>query len=201
MDCKQAVREMHEFLDGTLTGPKAAALKEHMLSCPDCRLVFQQLETTDALVKSMPRPSAPDDLTDRIMGALPQSRKKASWLQWVKRHPAISVASVFLLVMVSSFLSLWNEDTQMTVKGANLDQLVIKGDTVYLPAGHKVNGDLMVKRGKIQVDGELNGNLIVIDGTYALASTAKISGETRVIDQALQWLWFEMNEMVGGLAK
>jgi hypothetical protein len=40
---------------------------------------------------------------------------------------------------------------------------VCKGDTVTVPAGHTYSGNLMVKNGKIQIDGQLDGNLVVID--------------------------------------
>jgi cytoskeletal protein CcmA (bactofilin family) len=103
--------------------------------------------------------------------------------------------------MLSSSLSLWNQDTEMVIKGASLEQVVITGNTVYLPAGHTINGNLMVKRGKIQIDGNVKGNLVVIDGSYNLASTAHISGKIKQIDQALDWLWFEVNEYVGLFAK
>jgi hypothetical protein len=135
------------------------------------------------------------------MASLPKPKKRNSWLEWIKRHPAVSVASMFLFVMLSASLSLWNQDTQMVVKGANLDQVVITGDTVYVPAGHTYNGNLMVKRGKVQVDGEVKGNIVIIDGSYKAASTAIISGKVKQIDQALDWLWFEVNEYISLFAK
>jgi hypothetical protein len=102
--------------------------------------------------------------------------------------------------MLGSFLSLWNQDTQMTVRGADLDQLVIRGDTVYLPVGHHVAGNLMVKRGKVQIDGELQGNLVVVDGTYQTASTAKVSGKVYEINQAAEWLLYQLREVVATIA-
>jgi hypothetical protein len=160
------------------------------------------MQQTEAMARSLPQLAAASDLTDRIMASLPEQQKRSnSWLQWIKRHPAVSVASMFLFVMLSSSLSLWNLDTEMVVKGASLEQVVIKGNTVYLPAGHTINGNLMVKRGKIQVDGNVKGNLVVIDGSYNLASTAHISGKIKQIDQAIDWLWFEVNEYVGLFAK
>jgi hypothetical protein len=135
------------------------------------------------------------------MAGLPKQRKRNAWLEWIKHHPAVSVASMFLFVMLTSSLTLWNQDTDMVVKGASLDQVVIQGDTVTVPAGNTVNGNLMVKRGKIIVDGAIKGNLVVIDGSYNLASTAHISGKVKQIDQALDWLWFEVNQYVGLFAK
>ncbi|WP_409343381.1 zf-HC2 domain-containing protein [Paenibacillus sp. MBLB4367] len=201
MNCKEALPLMHDYLDGDLTGSKATELKRHLLACPACRERFQQLEKTEALVKTLPRSYASDELTARIISSLPQPKRRKIWTHWVKRHPAISVASVFLLVMLSSFATLWNQDTDMIVKGPDLEDVVIKGDTVYVPAGHSVNGDLLVQRGKVQVEGEVKGNLIVIDGTYNLASTAHIAGKIKPVDQTLEWVWYKVNEWVSLVAK
>jgi anti-sigma factor RsiW len=201
MICKEALPWMHEYLDGDLTGTPLTELKKHLLSCTECNQRYRKMQHTEAMVRSLPQLAAASDLTDRIMASLPKKKRSNSWLQWIKRHPAVSVASMFLFVMLSSSLSLWNLDTEMVVKGASLEQVVIKGNTVYLPAGHTINGNLMVKRGKIQIDGDVKGNLIVIDGSYNLASTAHISGKIKQVDQALDWLWFEVNQYVGLFAK
>ncbi|MDF2726319.1 zf-HC2 domain-containing protein [Paenibacillus contaminans] len=201
MNCKEALPLMHDYLDGDLTSSEATALKRHMLTCQDCRARFQQLERTEALVKTLPRSHAPDELTARIISSLPQPKRRKMWMHWVKRHPAISVASVFLLVMLSSFATFWDQDTDMMVKVSHLDEVVIKGDTVYVPAGRSVNGDLLVQRGKVEVEGEVKGNLIVIDGTYNLASTAHIAGKIKPIDQTIEWVWYKVNEWVSSVAK
>jgi anti-sigma factor RsiW len=201
MNCKEALPWMHEYLDDDLTGTPLTELKKHLISCTDCNERFRKMQNAEALVRSLPHLKASPDLTDRIMASLPKPKKRNSWLEWIKRHPAVSVASMFLFVMLSTSLTMWNQDTQMVVKGANLEQVVITGDTVYVPAGHTYNGNLMVKRGKVQVDGEVNGNIVVIDGSYKAASTAIISGKVKQIDQALDWLWFEVNEYISLFAK
>ena len=202
MNCNEALPWMHEHLDGDLKGTPLIELKKHLLSCTECSLRYKKMQHTEAMVRSLPHLAAAPDLTDRIMASLPkQPKRRNSVLQWIKRHPAVSVASMFLFIMLSASLSVWNQDTEMVVKGASLEQVVIKGNTVYLPAGHTIEGNLMVKRGKIQIDGNVKGNLVVIDGTYNLASTAHISGKIRKVDQVIDWLWFEANEYVGLFAK
>jgi cytoskeletal protein CcmA (bactofilin family) len=100
---------------------------------------------------------------------------------------------MFAIVMFSSFFSLWNEDTDLVLRG-DLENLVIEGNQVYVPPQQVVHGNLVVENGSIQVDGTIEGNLIVIDGTYALASTARISGDIKIVDEALQWLWYKTNQ-------
>ncbi|WP_248928969.1 zf-HC2 domain-containing protein [Paenibacillus hamazuiensis] len=194
MECKEALPMMHEYLDGDLEGANAARLKEHLLVCPDCKKRFRELETTEAMIMASPDVKAPPYLKDRIMLALPPVKSNRTFGQWFRRHPAVSVAAVFVLVMMGSFMSLWNEDTELLVKGNNLDQVVIKGDTVYVPPGHTVSGNLTVQSGKLQVDGDINGNLVVIDGSVNLASTAHISGQVTKIDEAFEWMWFKVSE-------
>ncbi|WP_438449055.1 zf-HC2 domain-containing protein [Gorillibacterium sp. sgz5001074] len=201
MECHDALPLMHEYLDGDLEAEDSAALKRHLIACPSCNRMFKQMEQADAMVRMLPKSPVPAGLTARIMAQIPEPKRRTRWYAWVKSHPALSVASVFLLVMISSFLSLLNEDQDMVVKGANLDQVVIRGDTVIIPEGHTVQGDLMVKRGKIQVDGNVEGDLTVVDGSYNLASTAYISGHVNKVDETLEWIWYRMNEVFSAFAK
>lgn len=196
MNCNESLSLMHEYLDGDLAGPEAAELKKHLLVCAGCRTALKQFERTEALVRSMPRMNAPDDMTDRIMRALPKPKRRSTWTHWIRRHPAVSVASVFFLVMLGSFMSLWNDDKDLMVKGNDLQNIVIQGDYVYVPAGQTVHGNLLVQNGHIQVDGNVDGNLVVIDGSYNLASTAHIAGKIVPVDRAISWFWYKVNEWI-----
>ncbi|WP_028552569.1 zf-HC2 domain-containing protein [Paenibacillus sp. UNC451MF] len=201
MDCRDALPLMHEYMDGELKGSEAIALKEHLLACPACRERLKQLEKVEALIQAVPQQGVPSGLTERIMRALPPEKRKNPWWQWVRRHPAASVAAVFVLVMMGSFLSLWNEDTELLVKGSDLQSVVIKGDTVYVPAGKTVAGNLMVENGKLQVDGDIKGNIVIIDGSVVMASTAHISGQITEVDQAFSWLWYKMNDWASTISQ
>lgn len=201
MNCKEALPLMHEYLDGDLQGTEALMLKEHLLQCVACHALFRELERTDMIAKSLPPVSAPDDLAARIMMGLPNAEKRSSWTRWIRRHPGVSVAVVFAAVMFGSFMSMWNEDQQLMVKGDDLQDVVIQGDTVIVPKGHTVEGDLVVQRGKLEVEGDVTGNLTVIDGSLNLASTAHISGQVTQVDEALSWIWYKLSEFAGMLSK
>ncbi|MFB6367644.1 zf-HC2 domain-containing protein [Paenibacillus elgii] len=200
MNCEEALPLLHEYLDGSLEGREAAVLKEHLLVCPDCRKRLQQFEKVEALIHAWPPQKVPEGLTERIMQALPPVKRQNPWYRWIRKHPAASVAAVFFLVMLSTFVSSWNDDRELLVKGNDLQSVVIKGDTVYVPAGSKVAGDLTVENGKLQVDGDIAGNITVIDGSVQLASTAHISGHIQQIDQAFSWLWYKMNQWAGAIS-
>ncbi|ASA24299.1 zf-HC2 domain-containing protein [Paenibacillus donghaensis] len=202
MECKLAVSMMHDYLDDDLPAQQQKELKEHLLSCPDCRIKFKELEQTDMLMFSLmhQNAAASDELVGRIMNALPKPKKEKAFVTWIKRHPALTAASLFLVVMLMSAATFWNQNTQLVVRGSDLDQVVIKGDTVIVPSGHTITGDLTVENGKTQVYGEVNGNVTVIDGSLYKASTAHISGQAKNIDQAVSWLWYKVTNMFSEVA-
>lgn len=194
MICKEALPLIHEYLDGDLQNAEMLELSRHLSECRHCSTRLRNLELTESLIHSLQKARAADDLAERILRAIPAPDKKMPWTQWVRRHPAISVAVVFVVVMISSFLSLWDQERDLVVKGTDLDQVVINGSTVTVPAGHTVNGDLFVENGQLQIDGEVQGDLVVANGSVNLASTANISGQVTKIDQALDWVWYKINQ-------
>ncbi|GFN33190.1 hypothetical protein PCURB6_34500 [Paenibacillus curdlanolyticus] len=207
MNCNVAMIWMHDYLDGDLPQRDTIELKAHMLACPACRARFEQLERTESLVSSSfhlhtpIEPAMSEQLRQRIMAVLPKERKQLSWFRWVRNHPAVSVAALFFFVMLSSFLSMWNQDGELVVKGKDLQQVIIQGDKVIVPAGAMVNGDLTIENGTAEVQGEVNGNVTVIDGKLQLASTAHIAGSSRTIDRALDWFWYKVTETVTDITK
>ncbi|MBT2291472.1 zf-HC2 domain-containing protein [Paenibacillus albidus] len=202
MECKLAVSMMHDYLDDDLPKPQQRELKEHLLSCTDCRLKFKELEQTDMLMFSLmhQNPIASEDLVERIMNSIPKPKKERRFITWIKKHPALTAASVFFVVMLMSSVTFWNQERQLVVRGTDLDQVVIKGDTVIVPSGKVISGNLTVENGETQVFGEVNGNVTVIDGSLYQASTAHISGQVQSIDQAVSWLWYKVTNMFSDVA-
>lgn len=198
MDCKQASSMIHEYLDDDLPQEQALKLKGHLTGCSACSARFHELEQTDMMLFATLRHnalSASDELVDRIMGKIPKQRKQAAWIGWIRRHPALTSAAIFLVVMLFSAISLWESDDQLVVKTADLDQVIIHGDTVTVPSGSTVAGNLTVENGKAEIYGDVQGNLTVIDGSYYQASTAHIAGEVKSIDQALDWIWYRITNL------
>ena len=196
MDCKHASTLMHDYFDGDITHEQAVELKGHLQSCSACSIQFQQLEQTEMTLFATlrhTRISAPDGLVSRIMNEIPKQRKQQVWLKVIKKHPALTAAAIFLLVMLFSMLSLMKADNQLIVKVGDLDQVVINGNIVTVPEGSTVTGNLTVENGKAEILGNVEGNLTVIDGSYYQASTAHISGKVKRIDQALDWIWYRIS--------
>ncbi|MUT67998.1 anti-sigma factor [Paenibacillus sp. NEAU-GSW1] len=215
MECNVAIIWMHDYLDGDLPREDAQQLQNHLRSCPSCMARYEQLERTEALMFSA-REHAPvitgydkaasAKLTERIMAQLPQGKipqqRRRGALRYLYKYPGLAVAAVFVLVMLGSFVSMWEQDSKLVVSGEGevLQQVVIEGDTVTVPEGVHVKGNLIVENGKADVRGEVEGNVTVIDGSLNLASTGYITGQQREIDQALDWFWYKVTQTFSGLA-
>ena len=59
---------------------------------------------------------------------------------------------------------------------------------------------LLSSAGKLKVEGDVTGNVVVIDGSVNLASTAHISGHVTQVDEALGWVWYKLGEFVGKIS-
>jgi anti-sigma factor RsiW len=138
-------------------------------------------------------------LADRIMGSIPGRRRKRI-SRWFRQYPGVTVAAMLGIVLLASFIISWEQDNKLVVRGDDLSQIVIEGNRVVVPEGARVDGDLIVENGEAVIGGEIRGNLTVIDGTVNMASTAKVIGEAREINQALDWIWYKLKSTVIDLA-
>lgn len=201
MDCKDAISSIHDYLDDEIQGESLLQLNGHLQACSKCNQHFRQLEKADAFFRILTRPCVPEGLAERVIQSVPTEKKKMSWLRFVKRHPAVSVAVVFLCVILGSVMSLWNQETELMLKGNNLEHIVIEGDKVIIPEGRTIHGNLIVENGRIQVDGYITGDLIVIDGAILSAPYANVTGNITSVDKALDWIWYKMNDIYSMISK
>ncbi|NIK79058.1 anti-sigma factor RsiW [Paenibacillus castaneae] len=214
MNCNVAIVWMHDYLDGELSREDILTLNTHLLSCPACRSRFEQLQMTDAAAFQTLEAIKPamdydkkasEQLTQRIMQQLPKqkSKQRNGVVRFIFRYPGVTAAAVFVLVMLGSFFTMWEGDTKLVVagQGEDLQHIIIEGTTVIVPEGVHLKGDLTVENGVADVKGEIDGNVTVIDGTLNLASTGHIAGQSRTIDQALDWFWYKVTQTFGGNAR
>lgn len=207
MNCAQASRLMHEYFDGDLAQKDAAVLKAHLRECAGCRERLQSYERTEAcLHMAFAVPGSGDasydaaQLTNRILRGLPGHSRRFAWVKWLRHHPGVTAAALFGIVMLASFAAAWNQDNELVVRGHDLSEIVIEGNVVVVPEGARVEGDLVIENGRAVVNGEILGNLTVIDGTVNMASTAKVLGEAREINQAIDRIWYKLRSTVSNLA-
>lgn len=195
MSCKSIQVQIHEYLDGDILREEEQLLKQHLSSCTTCQQHLLELEKTLALVQSLPRVRIGSEFTANVMRRLPKKGKRQATFFWMRKHPLMVAASVFLFLMLgSSALSWYGDERQLQISADATEShsLIIEGDRVVVPEHMVIEGDLIVRHGNIDVQGEVKGNVIAIDGKVLLASTAHISGKQEEINDLLQWMWYKV---------
>ncbi len=186
------VEYMHDYLDGDISHDHEKELKQHLKSCADCQQHMHELSDSIAFIKSAAHITAPLHFETRVMQRLPKRKNTAGIQKWLRRHPIIVAAAVFVLFMSATLVGSYSNDTQFSV--TKQPNLIVEGQTVTVPEGEVVKGDIVVKNGDIVIEGEVDGNVTVINGKY-MASSAVVTGQVEEIDQAFEWLWYEMKQM------
>jgi anti-sigma factor RsiW len=183
---------MHEYLDDEISAEHETDLREHIHICSECEMHFHQLKKTIALVQSTSHIQAPADFTANIMAKLPKEHRKVGVQRWFMRHPFVTAASLFLVLMGGSLGLTWSEDQQFSV--SKQPNLIVQNDTVIVPKGEVVKGDVMVRNGKLKIEGEVDGDVTVINGEQYMASAGKVTGEIKQINEIFDWLWYHIKE-------
>lgn len=188
---EEIIRFMDDYLDGDLNPEDEAVLKGYLESCSDCRKMYHELTKTIALVQSASHIQAPAGFVQKTMERLPKEKKRGSAQRWFRQHPFVTAAALFVLMMSAALFTNFNEDQQFAfTKQPNLQ---VEGETVVVPAGMVVDGDLTIRNGDLRVEGELNGDVTIVNGQY-MASSGVITGEIEEIDQIFEWLWYSIKE-------
>lgn len=112
--------------------------------------------------------------------------------RWMRNHPLIAAASLFLVLMTGSIFSSWDQEGEFSV--SKQENLVVQNDTVIVPAGEVVKGDVVVRNGKLQIEGEVQGDVTVINGEQYLASAGNVTGQIEEVNEVFDWLWYHMKK-------
>lgn len=193
MKCPEYVIEyMHEYLDDEIPEEHEKILREHLQSCNDCQEYFRELNKSIALVQSTSHIQAPSDFTSKVMAGLPKEKKKTEIQRWFRSHPLLTAASLFLALMTGSILTTWNEEHQFSVSKQH--NLVVENDTVIVPEGEVVKGDVVVRNGKVKIEGEVQGNVTVINGEQYMASAGNVTGEITEVNEVFEWIWYHIKK-------
>ncbi|WP_198430805.1 polymer-forming cytoskeletal protein, partial [Rhodococcus rhodochrous] len=92
----------------------------------------------------------------------------------------------------------WYErDNTLQIASSNMDKLKIDRtrNVVVVPAGTTIDGDLVVRNGNVEVQGEVRGNVVAIEGKVVLASTAHVAGSAESIEAIFEWIWYEVKNI------
>ncbi len=201
MDCRSAYQQMHIILDGDMSPREKQLFLQHMEHCRQCKSHYDQLQKTEMMLRSAAQNyglTASPGFTEKVIRQLPHEGFVNKWKRFMKRHPFLVAAVLFFVLMGGSLYSTWNEGTeQFQLTAAYPEKLQVDHVrmTVVVPEDTVIDGDIVVKNGTIEVNGEVKGNVVAIDGEVLLASTAHVSGQAQEINQLLEWIWYYIKKM------
>ena len=69
-DCRQAIEELYEFLDGELTSMKRSSISQHLDDCSHCFDAYEFHSELKSVVSERCRSELPSGLRDRVFDAL-----------------------------------------------------------------------------------------------------------------------------------
>lgn len=202
MGCKdEVVVLMHSYLDGDFTKDEEDRLRKHLERCSDCQRHFHELNRTVTLLELKDTMEAPTNFTARVMQQLPKEKKHVKYTRWLKSHPIMTAAAVFVLLFIGTIFSAWTEENKLVV--SKEDNLIIKGDTVIVPEGVTVSGDLIVKNGKLIIEGIVHGDVTLINSVLVgmddkglMAIAGEVHGEMKSVDRMFEWIWYNIQETI-----
>ncbi|KGX84171.1 zf-HC2 domain-containing protein [Pontibacillus litoralis] len=192
MKCStEAIALMHKYLDDELTKEEEIILRNHLYECEDCQHHFHELKRTIAMVQSTNKVQVPTGFAQGVMEKLPEEKKTHSYKRWLKAHPITTAAAIFFIFMFGSVFSTWNQDQLSVSKQENL---IIEDNTVIVPEGKTVEGDLIVRNGDLKVEGKVDGDVVVINGENLKASAGEVTGDLKQVNQLFDYLWYNIKE-------
>jgi anti-sigma factor RsiW len=191
LKCDEKIVElMHEYLDEEIDPENEMILRDHLKSCKGCETLFNEYKRTIAVVKGTSRMQAPPNFTANVMASLPKEKKKVGMQRWLRNHPLIAAASLFIVLMTGSLISTWNQDREFSV--SKQENLVVENGTVIVPEGEVVKGDVIVRNGELRIEGEVQGDVTVINGEQYLASAGNVTGQIEEVNEVFDWIWYHM---------
>jgi anti-sigma factor RsiW len=194
LKCDEKIVELiHEYLDEEIDPQNEMILRNHLKSCKDCETLFNEYKKTMAVVKGTSRMQAPPNFTAKVMASLPKEKKKVSMQRWLRNHPLIAAASLFLVLMTGSLFSTWNQEREFSV--SKQENLVVQNGTVIVPEGEVVKGDVIVRNGELRIEGEVQGDVTVINGEQYLASAGHVTGQIEEVNEVFDWIWYHIKRI------
>ena len=75
--CKHLLKELTDYLDGSLESDVRTQLEAHLAKCPNCWVVCDTTRKTIQVYKGMEPYPLPDDVKSRLMKALERRHRHA----------------------------------------------------------------------------------------------------------------------------
>ena len=185
---------MHAYLDGDISVEDERVLNRHLEECSACSEIMEGLMDSVLFIKSAEKIQAPEGFVEGVVSRLPKEKSQVGIQRWLRSHPLLAAAAMFFILMSVSVFSSYGNDQHFSV--SKQPNLVVEGETVLVPEGETVKGDVVVKNGELLIEGEVDGNITVINGSKYMASTAVVTGTSEEINKAFDWLWYKIKTTV-----
>lgn len=197
MACSREKQKLvNQYIDEELTLKEAKLFEEHVSNCSSCAKQVKELKRTVAIIQSASHFEAPQSLTESVMNRLPKQPKAKKWQHWMRKHPMVITAATFFLVFLFSLSAAVGGEEEIVVQGEGHFIINETERMVIIPEGSSIAGDLLIRNGDIEINGEVEGDVTVINGEHLQASTAQISGDVEEINASFEWLWYETKSFV-----
>ncbi|GAF15613.1 hypothetical protein JCM19046_4 [Bacillus sp. JCM 19046] len=158
---------------------------------------MHELKKSIAFIQSSSHIEAPANFTAGVMANLPKTKKRSKVKTFLRKHPILVAAAIFLMMMSTAVFSTWSQSSDGIVVSGN-GPFVINKETgvVLVPEGEVIEGDLMVRNGTLELEGEVRGDVLLLNSSFGpeslYASPNQVTGEIEVVDQALSWVWYNV---------
>lgn len=98
--CADIELMMQDYLDGYLLSSQREVLDGHVRSCSSCRTLLEEMRRLEADLEGLPEVDAPADLGDRVIAALPEGSRLATFSRRTSMgHPGMMAAAAAILVV------------------------------------------------------------------------------------------------------
>ncbi|KZE67552.1 hypothetical protein AWM68_18995 [Fictibacillus phosphorivorans] len=198
MQCEASVYDelMNKILDGEATSEEEQIFQIHLTQCASCREEFELLTESLKELQLQSQIKAPEGFTEAVMAKLPKEKQQVKWKRWMKHHPALTAAAIFMFFMAASVFTSYNQQDLAVVKGEGNLQIKKSEGVVVVPAGETIKGDLVVENADVRIEGRVEGDVTVIKGNQYLASAGEVTGHSQEIGQVVEWVWYKLKSLV-----
>lgn len=182
MNCQDARRMLHQALDDDLSLPASKQLKSHLQACGPCQNVEGSIASVASLLDQLADVPAPGNFTADLMQRLPAAQP----LPRMSRRLRSVCAAAILLLLIASPLYVWSTLSRPQLIAEEWQIIRQEGNRFIVPAGEVVTGDVVIYKGVLEIQGEVQGTIKTVDASIEFGPSGKHGGLQRDIDPSPQ---------------
>jgi len=159
-----------------------------LLSCASCAEYKQELECLQDALCCLSGIKAPPGFTEDLLAKLPKKATKTLPQQYLSPRIRFFGATAALMLLLGSPLYMLVEAPRPVVESTdNKAQFHIVDNTVIIPEGTVVSGDIRVFNGHLKIAGQVRGSVHLVSSGYSLEDGGAVAGRVEIAT----WSWLE----------